>query len=625
MALVFHVSADTAIQDEVHACTVNVRGAERTTAEFKYGVAGVSHGTLAGNYSIDGVLDWPVWSGGVQAVGDAVRDTDFTMELWFKFATSLSPSPQNIVYFGHENTGSGVSGAYSIRQTLVDATTRSVKLYDENATVGSTPVNITSGTWNHIAAVFNRSDGNVIFAVNGVIVDDACPTGSLTYAGIANSITFTVDGSDGFTDDFGISSTAKYVGTTGATYTMPTALLSNGSVMNAAITAPAPVFSSQATNMATTIDLTSPSPTLVAGSLPAVATVALSAPSPSLYTTTGGNTTLTPPKPLLYAQGHDSYGEQAAFLTAPSPTLAITTGANSKLTAPSPTLSTSATGTIWGAADLSAPSATLVAAGTVTELASASLTAPSPNLIGYGGAVCSITLTGRASVQATGTTGGIGGAQITAPLFELTASGTAQNYGSANLLAPSPKLGGQAQAWLIAPMGRLTAIGSAVVTATYEAYAVNLKHTPQPGVEPINEVTRYTNFPFTHVVRYKNSYYGVNDTGLYLLEGTTDETAPIPWAVKTAMDDFKSPMKKTIASAYFGGRFGPASTVQLHAGEQTPNTYSFTTPRDALAQNYRQVFGKGVKERFYALGASGIGTVELDNIELETHNMTRRI
>ena len=154
---------------------------------------------------------------------------------------------------------------------------------------------------------------------------------------------------------------------------------------------------------------------------------------------------------------------------------------------------------------------------------------------------------------------------------------------------------------------------------------MNLKHTPKPGVDPIDEATRYTNFPFTHVVRYQNSYYGANSTGLYLLEGTTDDGTDIPWAVKTAMDDFKTPVKKTVAAAYFGGRFGPASTVQLHAGEDTPNTYSFSTPRDALAQNHRQVFGKGVRERYYALGAYGTSELEIDTIELETHNMTRRI
>jgi len=338
-----------------------------------------------------------------------------------------------------------------------------------------------------------------------------------------------------------------------------------------------------------------------------------------------GGVGLTTPSPRLTFYAHDSTGEQAAHLTCPTPVLSIRTGANVKVQAPTPALSMAGTGTNWANVALTAPSPTVTASGTVTGVATASLSAPRPNLVGYGGAVCSITLTGRPTVQATGTTGGIASIAITAPLFELTASATAQNHGSINVLAPSPKLGGQARAWIIAPMGRLTAIGSATITATYEAYAVNLKHSPRGPEQPVDETTHYTNFPFTHVVRYQNSYFGANSTGLYLLEGTTDAGTEIPWAVKTAMDDFKTPTKKTIASAYFSGRFGPASTVQLHSGEQAPNTYSFSTPRDALAQNHRQVFGKGIKERYFALGASGAGTCEIDAIELEVNNMTRRI
>jgi len=338
-----------------------------------------------------------------------------------------------------------------------------------------------------------------------------------------------------------------------------------------------------------------------------------------------GGVGLTTPSPRLTFYAHDSYGEQAAHLTCPTPVLSIRTGANIKVRAPTPALSMAGTGTNWANVALTAPTPIVAASGTGAAMATATLTAPKPNLIGYGGAVCSITLTGRPTVQATGTTGGIASIAITAPLFELTASATAQNHGSINVLAPSPKLGGQARAWIIAPMARLTAIGSAVITATYEAYAVNLKHSPRGPEQPVDETTHYTNFPFTHVVRYQNSYFGANSTGLYLLEGTTDAGTEIPWAVKTAMDDFKTPTKKTIASAYFSGRFGPASTVQLHAGEQAPNTYSFSTPRDALAQNHRQVFGKGIKERYFALGASGAGTCEIDAIELEVNNMTRRI
>ena len=144
------------------------------------------------------------------------------------------------------------------------------------------------------------------------------------------------------------------------------------------------------------------------------------------------------------------------------------------------------------------------------------------------------------------------------------------------------------------------------------------------------EVTRYTNFPFTHIVRYQNSYFGANENGLFLLEGTTDYAATptaIPWAFKTAVTDFGYPEFKTIESAYIGGRLGPSETLTLYAGEGAQTqAYSYTTPRGELAQNYRQKFGKGIKNhRYYALGANGSGELVIDSIDFNVAKLSRRI
>ena len=348
--------------------------------------------------------------------------------------------------------------------------------------------------------------------------------------------------------------------------------------------------------------------------------VDVTAPSPTLAAFGGASMALSVPRPVLSATGSlSSYGVQAI---APSPTLSAFGGASAALTAPTFSLDITGTVTNWGTSAVSPPAATITASGTVSASASSALSAPMPDLVGYSGAVVGITLTGSPTLQATGTTGGIGGAQVTCPLFELTASGTAQNYGSTNLLAPSPKLGGQAQAWLIAPGATLTAIGAAVVTATYEAYAVNLNHR-DPASN--NQVTRYTNYPFDRIVRYKNSYFGMNSTGLYLLEGTTDNATPIAYDVKTHVTDFDATEQKTVVSAYMGGRMGAAETVTLFAGEKTANAYPYTTPRGATPQNYRQKFGRGIKARYYGIGFKGDKEFDLDTLELEINKLPRRI
>jgi len=260
-------------------------------------------------------------------------------------------------------------------------------------------------------------------------------------------------------------------------------------------------------------------------------------------------------------------------------------------------------------------------------MANADITLPPMSGSSYAGALCSVTL-GGITTKASGTANGVGSAQITLPLFDATATATAQTRGGMNIVLPSLGLrsgGNGARASL--PSLHLTVIGTAVIAVSYEAYAVNLGHLPRVTNQemPVDEVTHYTNFPFTHVVRYKGSYYGANSTGLYLLEGTTDSGTPIPFAVKTCETDFDKPEHKTVESVYFAGRIGNAETVTLFAREETTHVQTFTTPRNTKPQSHRQTFARGLKSRYFALGLSGSKEFELDTIDLSVGTTKRRI
>lgn len=334
-----------------------------------------------------------------------------------------------------------------------------------------------------------------------------------------------------------------------------------------------------------------------------------------------GAAALSAPSASIEAAGRDSTGDQSFTYTAPAPVLQAFGGAQARLAAPRAALSLTGTVSGQGRAALAPPAPLIEADGRVSGTAGAAVRAPASRLVGYGGAVCSITVAG-ATLQASGTSGAIGRAALALPLFQLTASGSRQNHGRAELLAPAARLGAQAQAWLLAPAARLTAIGTAVVAVSYEAYSVNLSH---GDPEATHEVTHYTHFPFDRIVRYQGSYFGVAADGLYLLEGTTDDGDAIGYAVKTCVDDFKASELKTIDAACFAGRLGAASTVTLLAGETGAAAYDFTTPRGPAAQNHRQRFGKGVKSRYFALALAGDDTFELDAIELDVRKLKRRI
>lgn len=415
--------------------------------------------------------------------------------------------------------------------------------------------------------------------------------------------------------------------TSDAALIAPMALLKGYGGASAALTAPKQTISATGHADGSVAFLVAPMPTL---KIYAGGSAALSSTVGVIEAYGGGSAALVAPSPVLFFVGHDSAGDNAARLAAPMPTLKAYGGGCAALVAPKQTLTATGTGTNFGHAALVAPTPKLVASGLGGGIGNAALTLHTPySLVGYGGAVCSITLTGSPTIVATGTTGGVGSAALSCPLYELVASGSQPNHGSAALVAPMAQLSAGVGnfAWLVAPMATLTAIGTAVVAVSYEAYSVNLTHKPRaPGQEPpVDEVTRYTNFPFTHIVRYRNSYFGAAADGLYLLEGTTDAGTAIPYAVKTCIDDFGAPEKKTIDAAYFGGRLGPGATVTLTAGELGTETYAFTTPRGQLAQGHRQKFGKGVKNRYFAVGVAGTDVLEIDNLELVTNKLTRKI
>jgi len=342
----------------------------------------------------------------------------------------------------------------------------------------------------------------------------------------------------------------------------------------------------------------------------------------------GGAATLTAPMPSVRGVARSTPNEDALVTTAPAPTLHAFAGANASASIPYPTTDAAGTVVSVGKGAMGAPAATASASGSVAALGNATMTFGSLlgtyRLVGYSGAVLSVTV-GAATTVSSASSGSAGTTVLTLPLFELVAAGTVRGVSSAELLAPAPKIGATAQAWIAVPGATLRAIGTAVVAVSYEAYCVNLKHMPYPGVVPTDEVTRYTNYPFDRIVRFKNSYFGVAADGLYLLEGTTDSGgAPIQWAFKTGVTDFGDPHKKTVESVYFSGRLG-AATVQAYVGEGAAQSYAYPKPPGNETRNYRQQLGRGLKSRYYSFGAAGTGVMELDSIDFSIGTLTRRI
>ena len=353
---------------------------------------------------------------------------------------------------------------------------------------------------------------------------------------------------------------------------------------------------------------------------PPVSTYGINATLPALTGSMLGNYALQATFPAFQAQL--SGGPKPSKIDATFPMLGaqLRAGATVRRSLPMLTASVSGTTNYFATIDIELPAITAQLSGTTGLGAALSVTLPGITSAARGGGTMSAGLP-LVTVALSGTMGAIG--SITGRLPALTAEMSATALAYAILEATLPMLVPRDSGRIVSmmPMLEATLTGRTVVAVTYEAYAVNLK----PSDKMPNQVTRYTNYPFSQIVRHQNKYYGVYDGDIYLLEGTTDAGTAIPWAFKTAMTDDNTPEYKRVVAARFGGRVGAAATVTLYTDEPTSNAYSYTTPRDATPQNYRQKFGQGVKGRYYALGAAGSAELELDTLEPEVTKLTRRL
>lgn len=353
-------------------------------------------------------------------------------------------------------------------------------------------------------------------------------------------------------------------------------------------------------------------------------------PMPTVYAAGAWRGGITVPMPVVRATGNP--GRNIVDITLPMMLVAAQAGHNAAVTIPMPVVAATMTNVGWAQAAVTMPMAVVAASGVTSARGTADIYIPMPTVKAQAGHNAAIVIP-MPTVAASIAGGSYGRGAITMPMMTVQAGALTQGMGAVTVPMPTVKAQGGHNGSIIIPMAQVVAIGGAQVTVTYEAYSINLAHVGLgPRQAAVDEVTRYTNYPFTDIVRLGNDYYGVGTNGLFKLGGTTDydPAAPlvpkaIPWSWRTALTDFDSPMRKAPVSAYFAGRFAPEADVTIYVGETGSVSYAYKTPRGIGAQNYRQKFGRGLRDRYYALGAEGAATLSLDMIEFDINTLTRRI
>lgn len=308
-------------------------------------------------------------------------------------------------------------------------------------------------------------------------------------------------------------------------------------------------------------------------------------------------------------------------LVMPSASLQLQTGAQVALAAPAARMALEAEVAAIARFELSAPSASMHLEAMVDALAEISMVAPAIRAEIVTGGM--ITMQGpMPTMHAEATTEVLAEITMQAPAARLLLEAQGEATAEFVLRAPAMVANGWVEAVLFMPLARARLEATVEVPVSYEAYAINLRTQLETGG---NEVTRYTAFPFTRIVRWRGRYVAMAADGLYFLGGDTDAGQPIAWHLHTGTTDFGSAQRKAWISCYVGGRMPPCSRFTVAVGEKCQERYPYDTPRGATAQNYRQKFGRGMDARYYALELSGRGALTIDDLDFEVIAKTRRI
>lgn len=270
---------------------------------------------------------------------------------------------------------------------------------------------------------------------------------------------------------------------------------------------------------------------------------------------------------------------------------------------------------------LTAPAGVVEASAATGASGGIVLLAPVPTVDAWTGSQI-VLLAGVPVVEASGMLNTASGFYLSAPAGVVEAAISVRQGLVADLTAPVPYLLPEIRAEISAPVPRLLAHIEGPQTDEFEAYAMNLRSTFDDGGF---EVTHFSNYPFTQIVRFGNKNYGVAADGLYLLRGETDNGQPIRWALQTPTLDFSSSNRKTPVSCTMGGNIEVPVTFTVYTGEQREDSYQYTSSRKGTAQNHRQVFGRGLRERYYAFRIEGEGRLNLDDLTFDVNILTRSI
>ena len=136
-------------------------------------------------------------------------------------------------------------------------------------------------------------------------------------------------------------------------------------------------------------------------------------------------------------------------------------------------------------------------------------------------------------------------------------------------------------------------------------------------------VTEYADYNFNSFAKLGDRYIGASDTGLYELDGPTDNGSLIIADILGGYAQFGGSRYSSLRAVYLGVRGGGRFALRIIEGDGTTRVYNV----DAQSMRTTRIdIGKGLRSRYFAYELTSTGQdFDLDSIEFVPIVLTRRV
>lgn len=276
--------------------------------------------------------------------------------------------------------------------------------------------------------------------------------------------------------------------------------------------------------------------------------------------------------------------------------------------------------------DMDLPMLTISSAGLVGLIGTAELTLPMLELtvseIQQG--VSNIILP-MLTLSATGSVATGGTAIITLPQLQVSGTGLVGLIGSSIMTLPGLSISGAGivslgitgEALLILPSLKVSGTGRIIQAETFQVFLINTKNFA---------ISNYTSFPFNAFAKFGDLYLASSANGIFLLEGSKDDTADINAKFATGLLGMGVDKLKHVIDMILGIKSNGKYDLKVTTDDGVESSYELVDS-NATLHPVRQKFGKGKRGKYWKLkiyNKEG-SDFEIDSIQSNVNTTSRKI